>query len=90
MAAVLIVPGPSATLRKCPETAHPPTCRPSALPRAQVPARFVDASGLQPFDLDSFLSMAQRNRKWQDPTTLNNSSVEQLQARALAVCCTSC
>lgn len=48
----------------------------------QVPARFVDASGLQPFDLDSFLSMAQRNRKWQDPTTLNNSSVEQLQVGA--------
>lgn len=48
----------------------------------QVPARFVDASGLQPFDLDSFLSMAQRNRKWQDPTTLNNSSIEQLQVGA--------
>ncbi|KAI3425891.1 hypothetical protein D9Q98_007864 [Chlorella vulgaris] len=47
--------------------------------RMQVPARFRDASGLQAFDLDSLLSMAQRNRKWQDPTTLKNSTVEQLQ-----------
>ena len=47
----------------------------------QVPARFTDASGLQAFDLDSLLSMAQRSRKWQDPTTLANSTIEQLQAR---------
>ena len=50
--------------------------------RLQTPARFAGASGLQAFDLDSFLSMAQRNRKWQDPTTMANSSVEQLQVRA--------
>ena len=47
----------------------------------QVPARFSGASGLQPFDLDSLLSMAQRSRKWQDPSTLQNSTVEQLQVR---------
>ncbi|EFN55528.1 hypothetical protein CHLNCDRAFT_52345 [Chlorella variabilis] len=47
--------------------------------RIQVPARFSGASGLQPFDLDSLLSMAQRSRKWQDPSTLQNSTVEQLQ-----------
>ena len=63
----------------------------------QVPARFADASGLQAFDLDSFLSMAARNRKWQDPDTLANSSVEQLQVgefcssacAAALVCCTA-
>ena len=57
-------------------------CCPAALlslSRLQTPARFAGASGLQAFDLDSFLSMAQRNRKWQDPTTMANSSVEQLQ-----------
>lgn len=47
--------------------------------RMAVPARFTDASGLQAFDLDSFLSIAERNRKWQDPTTLKNSSVRHLQ-----------
>ena len=45
-----------------------------------MPARFAGgASGLQAFDLDSYLSMVQRNRKWQDPTTLQNGTVEQLQ-----------
>jgi hypothetical protein len=47
--------------------------------RMATPARFINASGLQAFDLDSFLSLAQRNRKWQDPTTLKNSTVRQLQ-----------
>jgi len=47
--------------------------------KMKTPARFIDASGLQAFDLDSFLSLAQRNRKWQDPTTLKNSTVRQLQ-----------
>ena len=43
--------------------------------RMVVPARFEGASGTQAFDLDSFLSMAEVNRKWQDPTTLKNSTV---------------
>lgn len=43
--------------------------------RMAVPARFEGASGTQAFDLDSFLSMAEVNRKWQDPTTLKNSTV---------------
>jgi hypothetical protein len=47
--------------------------------RMTEPARFSNASGLQAFDLDSFLSLAQRNRKWQDPTTLKNSTIRQLQ-----------
>lgn len=48
----------------------------------QLPARFSDASGLAAFDLDSYLSMVARNRKWQDPTTLQNSTVRQLQVDA--------
>lgn len=47
--------------------------------RMVVPARFKDASGLQSFDLDSFLSVVEQNRKWQDPSTLKNSSIRQLQ-----------
>lgn len=35
--------------------------------------------GIVAFDLDSFLSMAQRSRKWQDPHTLKNVTVRQLQ-----------
>ncbi|KAK2078128.1 hypothetical protein QBZ16_003996 [Prototheca wickerhamii] len=50
--------------------------------RMACPARFVDASGLQAFDLDAFLSLAERNRKWQDPVTLKNSTVRQLQVDA--------
>lgn len=41
--------------------------------------RFAGLSGIVAFDLDSFLSMAQRSRKWQDPHTLRNVTVKQLQ-----------
>lgn len=47
--------------------------------RMVVPARFKDASGLQAFDLDSFLSVVEQNRKWQDPSTLKNSTIHHLQ-----------
>jgi len=47
--------------------------------RMTTPARFTDVSGLQSFELESFLSMVMRNNKWQDPTTLQNSSLEKLQ-----------
>lgn len=52
---------------------------PMTCTRISVPARFSNASGPQAFDLDSFLSIADLNRKWQDPTTLKNSTVKQLQ-----------
>jgi len=39
----------------------------------------VGLSGIVAFDLDSFLSMAQRSRKWQDPHTLRNVTIKQLQ-----------
>lgn len=41
--------------------------------------RFKGLSGIVAFDLDSFLSMAQRSRKWQDPHTLKNVTIKQLQ-----------
>jgi hypothetical protein len=37
--------------------------------RISTPARFVDVSGLNCFDLDTFLLTAQRSRKWQCPHT---------------------
>lgn len=46
--------------------------------RIQCAARFENASGPQAFDLDSYLSMAELNRKWQDPTTLKNSTIHEL------------
>ncbi|DBA91014.1 TPA: hypothetical protein ACH3X2_004216 [Trebouxia sp. C0005] len=47
--------------------------------RIHTAARFVGLSGIVAFDLDSFLSMAQRSRKWQDPHTLRNVTIKQLQ-----------
>jgi hypothetical protein len=35
--------------------------------RMNTPARFADVPGLSCFDLDTFLSMASRSRKWQCP-----------------------
>lgn len=52
--------------------------------RMTIPARFVDASELQPFDLDTFLSLAQSSRKWQDPMTLKNSTIRSLQVDGYA------
>lgn len=48
--------------------------------RIENAARFEDASGPQAFELDSYLSMAELNRKWQDPTTLKNSTILKLQS----------
>lgn len=49
--------------------------------RMTKPARFCDgASGLQAFDLASFLSIVEKNRKWQDPTTLKNATIVQLRS----------
>lgn len=47
--------------------------------RMAQPARFSDTEGLTAFDLEPFLSMAQRTRKWQDPHSMKNSSVHRLQ-----------
>lgn len=48
--------------------------------RIEHAARFEDASGPQAFELDSYLSMAELNRKWQDPTTLKNSTILKLRS----------
>eukprot|EP00873_Tetraselmis_striata_P015353 jgi/Tetstr1/435617/TSEL_024519.t1 len=50
--------------------------------RVKTPARFADVSGLNVFDLDAFLDMAQKTYKWQCPQTMKNSSIEQLQVDA--------
>jgi hypothetical protein len=35
--------------------------------RIVTPARFAEVHGMAAFDLDSFISMAERTRKWQCP-----------------------
>lgn len=41
--------------------------------------RFSGVQGIVAFDFDNFMSMVQRSRKWQDPHTLRNVTVKQLQ-----------
>jgi hypothetical protein len=49
--------------------------------RMATAARFVDTAGAAPsaFDLEPFLDMAQRTRKWMDPHSSKPSSVQSLQ-----------
>ena len=35
--------------------------------RMRTPARFSEVEGLMSFDLDAFLALAERSRKWQCP-----------------------
>lgn len=58
--------------------------------RIKTPARFINASGLQPFDLDAFLTLAKKNRKWQDPVTMTNSTIRQLQVDTYFQCILQC
>jgi len=44
--------------------------------------RFQPVSGLAAFDLDTFLAMAQRSRKWQCPTSGFNGTVHDVQVDA--------
>lgn len=46
-------------------------------------ARFADTSGVVPsaFDLETFLDLAQRTRKWMDPHSSRPSCVQNLQVR---------
>eukprot|EP00200_Dunaliella_tertiolecta_P017767 CAMPEP_0202412716 /NCGR_PEP_ID=MMETSP1128-20130828/26710_1 /ASSEMBLY_ACC=CAM_ASM_000463 /TAXON_ID=3047 /ORGANISM="Dunaliella tertiolecta, Strain CCMP1320" /LENGTH=621 /DNA_ID=CAMNT_0049018683 /DNA_START=20 /DNA_END=1882 /DNA_ORIENTATION=+ len=50
--------------------------------RVKTPARFSEIEGLMFFDLDAFLSVAERSRKWQCPNSMRNSSVYTLQVDA--------
>lgn len=47
--------------------------------RIRTPGRFNDVGGLAAFDLDAFLSMAQRTRKWQCPHSMKQTSIFHLQ-----------
>jgi hypothetical protein len=69
--------GPAAARPPLTPRLLPPLSRPP-----QVAARFSDASGLGAFDLASLMFLAERGRKWQDPLTLRNSTVRQLQPDA--------
>lgn len=40
--------------------------------------RFVGVPGLGCFDLDTYLTMAERSRKWQCPHSMRNMSVREL------------
>nr|QBB20015.1 E3 SUMO protein ligase SIZ1-like proteon [Ettlia sp. YC001] len=49
--------------------------------RMNVPVRFTDTAGTAPsaFDLDTFLEMAQRSKKWLDPHNQEPSTIQNLQ-----------
>ena len=47
--------------------------------RVQRAGRFAGIDALAGFDLDAFLSMAARTRKWQCPVTMRHACVQQLQ-----------
>lgn len=46
--------------------------------RMRTPARFASVGGLNAFDLDTFLDVVQRSRKWQCPHSMRNLPVQQL------------
>ena len=55
------------------------TSVPNLLPPCAAPCcRFAGVKGAAAFDLDTFLEMAQRTRKWQCPHSMRNMSVRQL------------
>ena len=45
---------------------------------AALCCRFAGVKGIAAFDLDTFLEMAQRTRKWQCPHSMRNMCVRQL------------
>lgn len=47
--------------------------------RVKTPVRFRGTNGLASFDLDAFMAMAQRSRKWQCPHSMRHSRVQDLQ-----------
>ena len=46
--------------------------------RINTPARFAPVGGVTAFDLDAFLDLAQRSRKWQCPHSMRALPVQQL------------
>jgi hypothetical protein len=47
--------------------------------RVTTAARFQGTNGLVAFDLDTFLNMAKRSRKWQCPHSMRHSRIQELQ-----------
>ena len=47
--------------------------------RVVTPARFQGTNGLLAFDLDTFLGMVKRTRKWQCPHSMRHTRVQELQ-----------
>jgi hypothetical protein len=54
---------------------------PNAFVRIATPARFADVGDVNAFDLEHFLSLAERTHKWLDPHSMRASTVQQLQVR---------
>lgn len=50
--------------------------------RVVSPARFLGTNGLVAFDLDTFLGMVKRTRKWQCPHSMRHTRVQELQCDA--------
>ena len=46
--------------------------------RIRTPARFAGVGGLTAFDLDTFLGMVKRSKKWQCPHSMRNLPVQDL------------
>jgi len=46
--------------------------------RIKTPARFVGVPGLTAFDLETFLGMVKRSKKWQCPHSMRNLPVQDL------------
>ncbi len=46
--------------------------------RIKTPARFAGVPGLTAFDLDAFMGMVKRSKKWQCPHSMRNLPVQEL------------
>lgn len=54
--------------------------------RMRTPARFAPVGGLAAFDLDTFLDLAARSRKWQCPHSMRALPVQELMLDAYLSC----
>lgn len=50
--------------------------------RIRTPAHFLGAAGLVAFDLENFLAMAPRTRKWQCPNSMRHGRVQDVRQDA--------
>eukprot|EP00798_Chlamydomonas_sp_ICE-L_P025202 gene25202-10843_t len=54
--------------------------------RMKIPVKFSDVKGVACFDLDGFLSLVERSRKWQCPHSMLDFCVENLQVDSYTRC----